>query len=102
MVSLTDLRKYRVNFNDQSNGITLFDLISSFVAAYLLDYYYFKMTNKTIYYMGVIPLGIVFHILFSQNTFLNSQLFSNESFNIYKIIMTLYLIVFAYFLFYFK
>ena len=83
------LRKYRLG------GIALFDLIASFIAAYILDYYFnlssllfgrFTKKDKIIYYLSIIPIGVITHILFSQETFLNKQLFSPEL-NIYKFFM---------------
>lgn len=88
------LRKYRLG------GIALFDLISSFIGAYILDYYFDlsrllfgKLTNnfKIVYYLSVIPIGVITHVIFSQETFLNKQLFSPDI-NIYKIIILLIII----------
>jgi hypothetical protein len=104
---INNLRKYRVKidnkdgtfFNSEGKGIALFDLLGSFFIAFLIDYYfhisnYLKdyFDNPTyVYYLLVIPLGIIFHLLFSRNTFLNTQLFSKEM-NFYKIILILILI----------
>lgn len=93
MNTIENLRKHRLG------GIALFDLISSFIAAYILDYLFNvsyllfgKITKnyKIIYYLSVIPFGIIAHIIFSQKTFLNTQLFS-PNLNIYKIILLLLL-----------
>jgi hypothetical protein len=104
---INNLRRYRIRidnkdgtfFNSEGKGIALFDLLGSFFIAFLIDYY-FHISNYLkdyfdnpiyVYYLLVIPLGIIFHLLFSQNTFLNIQLFSKEM-NFYKIILTLILI----------
>lgn len=92
--TIQDLRKYRLG------GIALFDLISSFIAAYILDisfnlsYILFgRLTKnyKLIYYLSIIPIGIIAHVVFAQKTFLNKQLFSPEM-NIYKIIIMILII----------
>lgn len=110
-----ELRKYRIEldnipfFNNESRGIALFDLILSFVGAFVLDYL-FNLSSllpcknkKEIFYLLVIPIGILFHhiiahmrskTLFPEEiTFLNKKLFSLE-FNVYKILVLviLYLI----------
>lgn len=92
------LRKYRLG------GIALFDLISSFIGAYILDYYFDlsyvlfgKLTKnfKVVYYLSIIPIGVITHIVFSQETFLNKQLFSPDI-NIYKILMILIIVGIVY------
>ena len=107
---ISELRKYRFRldngtniFNSDNDGIALFDLISSFLAAYLLDYFFHISTYLTrvtlhypilLYYLLVIPFGILIHILFSKNTFLNSQLMSQD-FNVYKTILLIIIIIIA-------
>ena len=92
---MNSLRKYRIDIehppflNSDNTGIALLDLIFSFIGAYILDKFfnisiYFK--NKTVYYLSIIPIGIIFHLIFHQNTFLNNKLISS-SFNIYHIII---------------
>ena len=81
-MNIAELRKYRIEFNDKNSGIALFDLILSFLGAFLLDYFFniskllnnFSKNPKLLYYLLVIPVGIIIHILTSQNTFLNRQL----------------------------
>lgn len=101
-MDINSLRKYRIQlnpydngffYNDVNYGISLFDLLSAFLGAYLLDYFfkfsnYFK--NKQVYYLSVIPFGILFHYAYNTPTFLNKQLFST-SFNIYKLILLIIL-----------
>jgi hypothetical protein len=90
--NLTELRKYRLvldpyedgfMFNNDSKGIALFDLISAFLGAYLLDVFFelpLRMrTTRTTYYYVVIPVGILVHLLFNKNTYLNKKLFSLQS-----------------------
>ena len=78
-------------------GIALFDLISSFVGAWLIDHFLLKLSDKAkpVYYLSVIPLGILVHILFNQKTFLNSKVFSKEL-NMYNgfFILNVFLIFF--------
>lgn len=105
--TISNLRRYRIRidnkngtfFNSEGKGIALFDLLGSFFIAFLINYYfhisnYLKdyFYNPTfVYYLLIIPLGIVVHLLFSQNTFLNTQLFSKDM-NFYKIILILIII----------
>lgn len=100
-MSIADLRKYRFQLqmpflNDKGQGIALFDLGSTFLIAYLLEPYILPKINitRTAYYLMLIPLGIVIHLLTKQDTFLNHQLF-NKEINLYKviIIIILYLLI---------
>lgn len=115
-MEIAELRKYRIQleqlpfFNDKSEGIALFDLILSFVGAFLLDKLfnlskYLPCNNKrVVYYLLVIPFGIIVHhivahiqsnfsVLFPQEiTFLNKHLF-NKEFNVYKVLVLINLIL---------
>lgn len=99
-MSIDELRKYRIKlesddafgiFNNEGRGIALFDLVLTFFVAFLLDLiawdyiYNFIGVNRVTYYLGLIPLGVIVHLLFQQDTFLNRQLFHREM-NIYQII----------------
>jgi len=108
--NLSVLRKYRIKINNNSDGIALFDLISSFIGAFILDYY-FNISNllfgnivknknhvKIVYYLSIIPIGIIFHILFKQSTFLNNQLLNDSNFNIYKIIVLMIICIIIYYI----
>ena len=95
-----DLREYRLKFNKKEEGIAIFDLVLSFLGAYILDRYTNisnsipvknKNQKKFIYYNLVIPTGIVFHYLFNVDSFLSEQLF-NSNINIYKVLMIMPLI----------
>jgi hypothetical protein len=101
-MSVTQLRKYRIQLerpyiNNQGIGIALFDLISTFVVAYLIEPYIPFKINRRVYYLSLIPLGIIVHILFKQNTFLNKQLFSQEI-NMYKVLLLINLGLIVYYL----
>lgn len=100
-MNLTELRKYRLVldpyedgflFNSNGKGIALFDLISAFLGAYLLDAF-FKLPSKLniskkTYYYAVIPMGILVHFLFNKKTYLNTKLFSSfQSGLVYKILL---------------
>jgi len=90
-MDIQQLRQYRIQLetpflNSSGKGIALFDLMSTFLIAYIVEPYirpYLKI-NTTTYYLMLIPLGIIIHIFTKQDTFLNKQLFSN-SFNVYKL-----------------
>lgn len=100
-VILTQIRKYRLDlesftiFNNQGVGIALFDLISSFIGAYLLEYF-FNITKRfnissSVYYLSVIPIGIIVHLILNTKTFLYEKLIDN-SVNIYKILIVVLVI----------
>ena len=84
------IRNYRIaldsGFNDKGKGISLLDLLGTFIIAYLvrslipIDY--------ATYYLALMPIAILSHVLVGQKTFLNSQL-SNNNFNIYKILVAI-------------
>jgi len=93
--TIQNLRQYRVVleppfFNNVGYGIALFDLISTFLIARIIEPFllpYLKLT-RTAYYLLLIPFGIVVHSLINQPTFLGKQLF-NKSINLYKIIIVI-------------
>ena len=99
---MNEIRKFRIElnppfFNNVGNGIALFDLLGTFLIAYLLEQYFhitakLNITNK-MYYISLIPLGIIIHLLMNQTTFLNTQLFYDPNINIYKIFMIFYFLI---------
>lgn len=98
---IESLRKYRFQFqlpffNNKNHGIALFDLLLTFIIAYILESYILHIVNitRTAYYLMLIPLGIIIHLLTKQDTFLNHQLFNNEV-NIYKLVvgLNIYLLI---------
>jgi hypothetical protein len=100
---MESIRQYRIKLdstdeflNNQGKGIALFDLIGTFIIAYLLEPYitsFFKIKSDT-YYLSLIPLGVLIHYFVKQDTFLNGELLNNEV-NVYKIV----LVVMLYFLY---
>jgi len=74
-MNLADLRRYRLDlenypyYNDKSVGIALFDLIVSFIGAYILEKWLdlstrlplCKKNKRIVYYLLVIPFGIIVH-----------------------------------------
>jgi hypothetical protein len=92
-MDITDLRKYRLKlgippFNNTGDGIALFDFSITFLVAYIVENYirsYLNISRKA-YYLTLLPLGVVVHVLTKQDTFLNRQLF-DRSLNLYKIIV---------------
>lgn len=117
-MNLSDLRKYRLDlenppfYNNINNGIALFDLIVSFIGAYILDKTFnlrntitFCKNKKTIYYLLVIPFGILVHHIIAhirsfptkkifpdEITTLNRKLFSMPL-NIYHILLLILIII---------
>lgn len=113
-MNLEDIRKYRIQFeslpiyNDQNVGIALFDLIISFIGAWILDisfnassYVPICKNKRVIYYLLVIPFGIIVHHLIAhmrsypkiipdEFTYLNKKLFTLE-FNRYHLFMVILL-----------
>lgn len=105
--SITELRKYRINletkdiFNNQSNGMAIFDTILSFVGAYIIIKL-FKIKNTKLVFVSVIPLGILFHhiaahimqmkLIPTEITYLNSKIISTEM-NKYKLILAVNLVL---------
>jgi hypothetical protein len=101
-MTIDELRKYRIQleynptdifsiFNNTGKGIALFDLTITFIVAYLLDLLAWDYIHKFLgisritYYLGLIPLGVIVHLIFQQETFLNTQLFRKEM-NIYQLL----------------
>ena len=101
MDTITKLRKYRILespttlYNSNSEGVAIFDLVSSIVGFYLVDLLLFSgqlfRTYGYKYYASIIPLGVIVHLILDQQTFLNKQLFSSEL-NIHKIIVAIVMV----------
>lgn len=97
-MDINQLRKYRFQLNQpfvnsKGQGIAIFDFSITFLIAYIIEPYireYLKLTRPA-YYLMLLPLGVVIHLLTKQDTFLNKQLFDN-SINLYKVIMIIILI----------
>lgn len=92
-MNINNLRKHRILLeppflNSTGNGIALFDLSLTFIIAYLLEPYVLSILkiSRLAYYLFLLPLGVVIHVIFKRKTFLNKQLFNNFI-NIYKIVM---------------
>lgn len=92
---MESIRQYRIKLdstdeflNNQGKGIALFDLIGTFIIAYLLEGYItsFLKIKRDTYYLSLIPIGILIHYLVKQDTFLNGKLMNTEI-NIYKIVL---------------
>lgn len=92
-MDISQLRKYRLDLeespflNGRSQGIALFDLLGTFMIAYIFEKSVLNYLNisRKIYYASLIPLGVIVHWIIGQQTFLNSKLLSND-FNIYKVL----------------
>ena len=92
-MNINNLRKYRIIIkppflNSIGHGIALFDLILTFFIPYLIEAYILSILkiSRLAYYLSLLPLGVIIHVIFKQDTFLNKQLFTN-TINIYKIVM---------------
>jgi len=92
-MDIKELRSYCIQFeqpyyNSSNLGMSLFDLFMTFFIAYLIEPFIRVYTglNRQVYYLMLLPLGVVSHILTNQHTFLNGKLFDN-SINLYKVIM---------------
>jgi hypothetical protein len=92
-IDINNLRKYRIIleppfFNSIGNGMALFDLILTFFIPYIIEPYILPKLkiSRLAYYLLLIPLGVIIHLLFKKETFLNKQLFNN-TINIYKILI---------------
>jgi hypothetical protein len=78
---ITQLRKYRFSFTNGINdkGMALFDLIGTFALACIIDFIFqIPQKYRHIYYLSLIPFGIVIHLLVKQPTFLNTNLLSMD------------------------
>ena len=92
-IDINNLRKYRLLLeppflNSKANGMALFDLILTFFIPYLIEPYILPKLkiSRLAYYLSLIPLGIIIHLIFKTETFLSKQLFNN-TINIYKILI---------------
>lgn len=109
-MDLSNLRRHRLDletfpiYNDQNKGIALFDLIISFIGAYLLDKIFnlskilplCKNNKRLVYYLLVIPFGIIVHHILAhlrsmklfpdEFTYLNKKIMSLQP-NIYHILL---------------
>lgn len=92
-MEITELRKYRFKFdlppfNSVGDGIALFDFIITFLVARILEPYTRPVLgiSTLAYYLMLLPLGVIVHVLTKQDTFLNRQLFT-KSLNVYQIII---------------
>lgn len=93
-MDIAEFRKYRIIlndypfFNNTSNGIALFDVFGTFIIAYFLKPFIQRFINLSTksYYLLLIPFGILVHLIFDIDTFLNRMIFSEEI-NIYKLVI---------------
>lgn len=86
MPPIEEFRKYRIG------GVAMFDLILTFFAAYMID----KLVDfkyKKLYYLSMLPLAVLSHIIVGQKTFVNSQLFSNEINNVKLVFLLIFLAI---------
>ena len=92
-IDINNLRNYRIileplSLNSIGNGMALFDLILTFFIPYIIEPYILPKLkiSRLAYYLSLIPLGVIIHLIFKKETFLNKQLFNN-TINIYKILI---------------
>jgi hypothetical protein len=87
---MDDIRKFRVQinpdlegfmFNEESKGISLVDLLGTFLGFFILDGIFnikdriFK--DSLSFYLSSIPIAFLSHNLVGQKTFLSNQLYSD-------------------------
>lgn len=91
MSFVDNLRKYRFvfenpAFNDRGNGIAIFDVVATFLVAYILKPFVNKFftISDSVYYLLLIPFSVLFHKALKIDTFLNRQIFNSQTFNVYK------------------
>ena len=87
-MTIEDLRKHRLG------GVALFDLVLTFVAAYLLDKNV-NFKNKRLYYLSIMPIAVLSHLIIGQKTFVNSQIVSNK-FNGIKLVFLIMCLAIVY------
>jgi hypothetical protein len=79
----------RIKLDSSTPGIACFDLFGAFIGSYLIKGFIAPKFDNQLYYLLVIPIGILVHLLIGQSTFLNRKLFIDADFNIYKIIIAM-------------
>lgn len=80
------LREYRIY------GIAIFDLVITYLVAFLIDIR-LNVNDKLTYYFMLLPLGVIIHVLFNQKTFLNNKLLTTK-FNNYHIFSGIYILIY--------
>lgn len=101
-MNIEELRQYKFILEPpqfvNDNGIAIFDLIMTFAIAGLLYPFINKSINVPItsYLLILVPISLIFHIIFNVDTFLTKQLLYRE-FNIYHLIVMAMFIFSIYF-----
>jgi len=118
-MNIAELRKHRLDiesfpfYNDKNIGIALFDVTTAFLGAFLLDKFFnfsntlsFCKNKQFVYYLLVIPFGILVHHLIAhfnsfqkgeffvfpnEITYLNKKLFS-LTLNVYHFLLIILII----------
>lgn len=85
-MNIDSLRSHRVF------GIALFDLVLAYAGIFVFHNYLVGPDDKPFHstlqlFFAVIPFGVLIHMLFRQNTFLNRQIFDDTKLNGYKIFL---------------
>jgi hypothetical protein len=102
MALIQTLRSFRIQLDPTSEGfilnitnkgMALFDLASTVYVWYLLDQYFglkhsLHIHSPLKYYLLLVPIFVVTHLLADQSTFLNNQLFYSSKI-FYKIAVLL-------------
>lgn len=96
---MNNLRIYRLNieqypfFNNTNQGIALFDLILTFAIAYYFETYItntFKI-KKQVYYLSLVPFGILVHHIIGQKTFLNDKISNSFTYQLLFCLLLYYI-----------
>lgn len=96
-MDLENIRQYRIF------GISIFDVASAVLGFYILDHFLlndklFKLYGYK-FYIAVLPIGVISHLLIKQKTFLNTQLFSSEI-NVISIVIKLIVVLSIFYIFF--
>lgn len=74
--------------------VSMFDYIGSYLAIYIILY----VTNtpqKAIYYVSMLPIAVIFHIIFGQKTTITREITNNEI-NTSKIYLIFLILLWSY------
>lgn len=74
--------------------VSMFDYIGSYIAIYIILY----VTNtpqKLIYYVAILPVAVIVHIIFGQRTVLTKEI-TNNNVNISKIYLIFLIVLWVY------
>lgn len=74
--------------------VSMFDYIGSYLVIFII-LYATGTPQKVIYYVAMLPVAVVFHIIFGQKTTITKEI-TNSSVNISKIYLIFLIVLWAY------